>query len=86
MRKICRRRGGGSPARPAADGRAGRGRAHAKRHGVDRDGVAGAADPLAGKPHDALHQRHVATDIAALDHEIGERLVRHTATRSPTSR
>ncbi len=42
-------------------------------HAIDRDGVAGAANPLAGKTDDALQQRHAAPDIAALDHETGKR-------------
>ena len=46
----------------------------AERHGIDGHGVAGTANPLTGKPHDTLHQRHAATDIAAVDHEVGEKV------------
>ncbi len=49
----------------------------AERHIIDGDGVAGATHPLPRAPHDALQERHVAADIAALDHEIFERLGRH---------
>lgn len=44
---------------------------------VHRDRAAGAANPLSRQAQDALQQRDAARDIAALDHEGGQRFGRH---------
>lgn len=49
----------------------------AERHAVDGDGAAVTAYALSKQRHDALEERYISPDIAALDHEGGERLGRH---------